>query len=397
MRRIVSSVAVVVLVAACTTIATRPFDDLFGPADPGRFDRPVAPPAGQSYAQTIQPILDRRCVVCHACYDAPCQLKTTSWEGLARGASKTPVYDPSRLRAAPPSRLYVDADKASEWRARDFSPVLNEHRPTPDAHRGAGLMHRLLVLKQQHPLPTEGVVEGGLDLSLERSATCPAEAEIEHYERATPQGGMPFGLPGLSAAEHRVLTQWLEQGAPYEGPAAPTPLATQRIAQWERFFNGDSLKERLFSRYAYEHLFLAHLYFDDDPERQFFRLVRSATPPGQPPRLIASPRPVDDPGVDRVYYRLVLERETIVAKTHMPYALGAQRMARWRTLFLDTPGAVDRLPGYATIDARVRYAFDRRWSVELSANNLADKHRETSVGYDAPRRQVMLSVRFEAF
>ena len=129
MRRIVSSVAVVVLVAACTTIATRPFDDLFGPADPGRFDHPVAPPAGQSYAQTIQPILDRRCVVCHACYDAPCQLKTTSWEGLARGASKTPVYDASRLRAATPSRLYVDADKPSEWRARDFSPVLNEHGP----------------------------------------------------------------------------------------------------------------------------------------------------------------------------------------------------------------------------------------------------------------------------
>ena len=134
---------------------------------------------------------------------------------------------------------------------------------------------------------------------------------------------MPFGLPGLSAAEHRVLTRWLEQGAPYEGPAAPTPLATQRVAQWERFFNGDSLKERLFSRYAYEHLFLAHLYFDDDPERQYFRLVRSATPPGQPLRLIATRRPVDDPGVERVYYRLVPERETIVAKTHMPYALGA--------------------------------------------------------------------------
>jgi hypothetical protein len=33
-----------------------------------------------------------------------------------------------------------------------------------------------------------------------------------------------------------VLTRWLEQGAPYEGPAAPTSLATQRVAQWERFF-----------------------------------------------------------------------------------------------------------------------------------------------------------------
>ena len=47
-----------------------------------------------------------------------------------------------------------------------------------------------------------------------------------------------------------------------------------------------------------------------------------------------------------MYYRLAPERETIVAKTHMPYDLGTQRMARWRALFLDTPGAVERLPGY---------------------------------------------------
>jgi vitamin B12 transporter len=63
----------------------------------------------------------------------------------------------------------------------------------------------------------------------------------------------------------------------------------------------------------------------------------------------------------------------------------------------DKPSEVDRLPGYGTLDARVRYTIDRRWSVELAATNLGDKQRETSVGYDAPRRQVMLSVRFEAF
>lgn len=340
-------VLVLVLIAACATVATQRFDDLFGPADPTRFDKPIAPPAGQSYAQTIQPILDRRCVVCHACYDAPCQLKATSWEGLARGANKTPVYDATRLLAAPPSRLFVDADKPSEWRTRDFFPVLNEHAPTPEANRTAGLMHRLLSLKQQHPLPTEGVVSGGLDFSINRKATCPAGEEITRYERESPLGGMPFGLPGLSPAEHGTLTQWIEKGAPYEGPPAPSGLAMQRVAQWELFFNGDSLKERLFSRYAYEHLFLAHLYFDDDPQRQYFKMVRSATPPGQPVQLVASRRPVDDPGVDRVYYRLVPERETIVAKTHMPYALNAQRMARWRSLFLDAPYSVDRLPGYS--------------------------------------------------
>jgi vitamin B12 transporter len=63
----------------------------------------------------------------------------------------------------------------------------------------------------------------------------------------------------------------------------------------------------------------------------------------------------------------------------------------------DRPGENDRLPGYATFDARLRYAIDKRWSVELSGTNLADKRRETSVGYDAPRRSIMLGLRLEAF
>ena len=181
------------------------------------------------------------------------------------------MYDASRLLAAQPTRLFVDAQKPSEWRELGLFPVLNEHAPTPEANRTAGLMHRLLMLKEQHPLPTHGTVGGGLDFSIGRSAMCPAGAEIDDYERKTPLGGMPFGLPGLSPAELGVLTRWIERGAPFEGAPALPPLALQRIAMWERFFNGDSLKERLFSRYAYEHLFLAHLYFDDDPQQAYFR------------------------------------------------------------------------------------------------------------------------------
>ena len=49
------------------------------------------------------------------------------------------------------------------------------------------------------------------------------------------------------------------------------------------------------------------------------------------------------------------------------------------------------------VDARVRYAFDKRWSTELSATNLGDRRYQSAVGYDAPRRSVMLNVRFEAF
>ena len=380
MRR-VASLILVVLLAACSTIAVHRFDDLFGPADPKRFDQPLTPQPGESYAQTVQPILDRRCVVCHACYDGPCQFKTTAWEGLARGASKTPVYDASRLLAAPPTRLFVDAQKPSEWRDMGFFPVLNEHAPTPEANRTAGLIYRLLMQKDKHPLPTRGIVGGGLDFSIGREAMCPAGAEIDDYERKMPLGGMPFGLPGLSPSELGVLTRWIERGAPYEGPPPITPLALQRIAMWERFFNGDALKERLFSRYAYEHLFLAHLYFDDDPQRQFFKLVRSVTPPGQPVQLIASRRPVDDPGVERVYYRLVPERETIVAKTHMPYALGAGRMARWRSLFLDAPYTVDQLPGYSADTAANPFATFAALPVNARYRFMLDEAEFTIMGF----------------
>ena len=56
-----------------------------------------------------------------------------------------------------------------------------------------------------------------------------------------------------------------------------------------------------------------------------------------------------------------------------------------------------RLPGYAIVDARVRYAIARQWTAELSATNLLDKRYESAVGYDAPRRGVFLELRFEAF
>ncbi len=58
---------------------------------------------------------------------------------------------------------------------------------------------------------------------------------------------------------------------------------------------------------------------------------------------------------------------------------------------------VSRLPGYAVLDAHLRYAIDKHWTAELTATNLADKRYESAVGYDAPRRGVFLNVRFEAY
>jgi vitamin B12 transporter len=56
-----------------------------------------------------------------------------------------------------------------------------------------------------------------------------------------------------------------------------------------------------------------------------------------------------------------------------------------------------RLPAYAVVDARVKYAFAKYWSAELATTNLSGKRYENAVGYDAPRRGVFLQVTFQAF
>ncbi|HYC34821.1 MAG TPA: TonB-dependent receptor [Usitatibacter sp.] len=65
----------------------------------------------------------------------------------------------------------------------------------------------------------------------------------------------------------------------------------------------------------------------------------------------------------------------------------------------DAPGeeASARLAGYTRLDARVRYDISKLWKAELAAVNLTDRRYETALGYDAPRRGVMLSVRLDAF
>jgi len=66
-------------------------------------------------------------------------------------------------------------------------------------------------------------------------------------------------------------------------PAAALPPAVQpEIAKWEKFFNGESNKQRLMARYVYEHLFNGHLYFEKFGPGMNFVLVRSRTAPGQP-------------------------------------------------------------------------------------------------------------------
>jgi len=55
------------------------------------------------------------------------------------------------------------------------------------------------------------------------------------------------------------------------------------------------------------------------------------------------------------------------------------------------------LGGYAVVDARVSWRFNKWGRLDLSAVNLGDKRYETAIGYEGTRRGILASVRFDAF
>jgi len=166
---------------------------------------------------------------------------------------------------------------------------------------------------------------------------------------------MPYGLPNLSREEFKTLETWIARGAPMSEPLPLSKKNLKLIQHWENKLNGGSIKEKLVARYIYEHLFIAHIYFDALPisaeaPPRFFKLVRSSTPSGQPVKVIATRRPYDDPKVERVYYRLVLDRATTLAKTNLPYVFNEQREKLWNQLFYNADFTVSTLPNYQSFN-----------------------------------------------
>ena len=379
------SIFFLVILAGCTPVLIHQLDSQYGEADPARYVTPAAPlPGVPEYWRDIRPLLEQRCTVCHGCYDAPCQQNLASWDGIVRGANPELVYN-LRLLPSDPTRLFVDASTSAEWREKKFHPTLNERVNTPEANLQGSLLYRLLDLKRNNPLPDNQVLDNEtFTFSLNRKQSCPAIENMAAFEKEHPQWGMPYGLPAISEREFVTLEKWLEAGAPTAPLPAMPALIEKRVQEWEAFFNGDSMKQRLMSRYIYEHLFLGHLYFDEVKLEQgqnplFFRLVRSSTPPGEPIREIATRRPYDDPGTSDFWYRLRREEGSVVEKTHMPYALNATRKQRWKEWFLDADYHVDQLPSYDSemtgnpfivfqpipIDSRYRFMLDEaRFSID---------------------------------
>ncbi|MEX3011058.1 fatty acid cis/trans isomerase [Hoeflea sp. TYP-13] len=293
----------------------------------------------------VRDVVERRCVVCHGCYDAPCQLKLSSPDGLLRGASKQPVYDPSRLKDAPLTRLGIDAKTEKGWRGLGFFPV--ERNPTvPNSSPSA--ISRLLDLGRSNP-PTAGApLPEEADLNIHRKLSCPVPDEVDDYVADHPHGGMPYATAGLPDSEYDLLSRWAETGAPLPGKIREIPATVAaQIKEIEAFLNGGDNRRRLTARYLYEHLFLAHLHIEGDDQRHFFRLIRSTTPSGEPANEIASRRPFDDPGKAPFYYRVVSIDGTILHKEHMVYEIGSERLKRYRSLFLADDWTISAMPPYS--------------------------------------------------
>ncbi|WP_299811400.1 fatty acid cis/trans isomerase [uncultured Roseibium sp.] len=317
---------------------------------------------GTSRIAPIQDVLNKRCVVCHGCYDAPCQLKLSSPEGWLRGASKIKVYESSRLEDAPMTRLGIDAKTVPEWRGKGFFSV-------SQAGTGPSALEQLLRAGRKNGFELGAALPDDLDIRTFRKNSCPARSDVETYLSEHPRGGMPFATAPLPEEDYRQLLAWAQDGAPAPevNSALPEDVAGQ-ISEIETFFNQGGLRERLTARYIYEHLFLAHLHLEGDSPQRFFRIIRSRTAPGSDTDEIPSRRPFDDPG-GSFYYRIIPIDGTILHKEHIVYEIGPQKLRRYRELFLAADWSIDALPAYSidaggnplstfsAIPARSRYQF----------------------------------------
>jgi len=321
-----------------------------------------------SYLKDVKPILEKRCVVCHSCYNSPCQAKFSSFEGIDRGASKIAVYDATRLKAINPTRLFVDANTTQQWREKGFFTLT--HADESNATANDSIMMHLLHDKKIHP-----ELVGEYDPEHD-TLSCPRDKEeLEEYLDEKPYHGMPYGFPALKDKEYTTLSQWLLQGArgtsEKEQKVLSTPSlnAAKEIQRFEDFFNQKDAKHQVTARYLYEHLYLAHIYFPS-AKGEYFEVIRSTTPAPQKPQIIATTRVFDAPNAAKFYYRLRKLHATIVHKTHMTFKFDTAVLARFEELFIkpewdekphvlnyDANVSTNPILEFAQIPVRSRYQF----------------------------------------
>jgi hypothetical protein len=324
------------------------------------------------YLGQIQPILAKRCVVCHGCTDAPCQLKLNSYADLIDGASPVSYYA---------TRIWNAGYPGSRKNAKTFHSVIGNNL-------NDSILYKFIQLGMKNTTAEDA--KGAFDLEslrdyqhkLDKTAKfqCVASTNaFELFRQKHPMAGMPFGLPRLSYQEFATLQTWISEGAnePDSSILAElnAPSNPKVIHNWENFFNQQSLKAQLLGRYLYEHLFTAHIHFDEMPG-EFFVLVRSKTAPATNPNEsapideIITELPTDTPQTPAFFYRLKKVTEVITQKNHIVWQVNQNTLKRLDKQFMQTKWNVKDdeivLPDYsssnpfqvfAQIPATIRHRF----------------------------------------
>ncbi|MCH2533452.1 MAG: fatty acid cis/trans isomerase [Bdellovibrionales bacterium] len=359
MKKIIALIIIlIILIISFLLVIFKPFETNYMKKNAGDII-----PVKDEFTTKIKPIFDSKCVACHSCYNSPCQLNLTSYEGLIRGAHKTDIYDFSKLKPRKPTRLYIDAHSKAQWQELGFYPVVEQKTESSLLSYYISKIPGIESKKQE-------------SYNSEEQRFCMNDInpiQEQGLKLTNSAARMPYGFPALNEKEISTINTWIKKGAPgpslqkMESSILNHPELAPKINKLETLFNQKTLKAQIASRYLYEHLFLAHIYFQSAPN-VFFRLVRSKTPTNKIEE-IGTTYPFDDPQ-QKFYYRLRPVTNTITHKSHIPFMVSTDKLKRWKQEFYNTPwdNVPETMPAYdakgsnpfetfKSIPTKTRYRF----------------------------------------
>ena len=330
------------------------------------------------YLDNVQPIFAKRCVTCHGCYEAACQLNMQSYKGVHRGYNPIPIYSAKRIAPTKPTEMN-DVYDLKKWRALGFLPVI-----ATDLEQGAdnqpiswdkSLFFKFLKKGAENNVPESparnwpGFDVDGLkplisDLIDKQQPQCVATdrqyeenfngrknnpwnvLRVDDFFQQYPNAGMPLAFPRIEDQELAVLFQWLKDGAKGPSSSAGRILGAQfnpdAVAKWEDFFNQDSTKAQHTARYIFEHVYTALIHIEESPG-EYYRLVRSTTRTGEIHEILTQ-FAYQPPGVNAFYYRLQKVESTLVQKKMTLWRINNARLERLKAQFLKTSWGVAKIP-----------------------------------------------------
>ncbi len=342
------------LIFGCNNVGTKQAQNPAHPEESVQYAKRNIAEEAIAYDTHIKQIFDNRCIACHACIESPCQLNLQSYEGAMRGAHKNNVYGRLRKRDGNPQRLFEDKEStmgAMMWRSEGFFDIVGGYNEK--------LQETNSVLLDYLAKPSAKGKRIRPEKTVGESKQCLKESEGTHLIAGKKSDlSMPYGLPRLANQDIQTLERWVKDGAKRslnenleEELFMPKESDKEIIKKWEAYLNSDSLKQKIVSRYLYEHLFLADLYltenFSADNRPDFYKLVRSKTKCQEKIDMIATATPNSDPGVSEWYYCLKKNIATIAIKNHLQYPFH-ERQFRWiQNNFTSEPWTATSFPSFS--------------------------------------------------